>query len=76
MQPIADKIISQMDAWKDSILLMVGILLLAKSTIQSMVTHTIIIYSWRVALLKYIERIAINFIWSVVVNKKKLIIIA
>lgn len=62
MQYIAEKIIFEMDAWKDSILSMVGISLLAKSTIQSMVTHTIIIYSWRVALLKYIERAAINFI--------------
>lgn len=69
-------IIFKMAAWKGYVLSMACRLMLVKSLIQSTPTHTISIYSWPISLLKYIERTARNFIWSGVLNKRKLVMVA
>jgi len=71
LQPIADKIKSKLCAWKASLLSIAGRVQLVKSVIQSMLIHSISVYSWPSALLKQIESWIRNFIWSGDFSKKK-----
>jgi mannosylglycoprotein endo-beta-mannosidase len=72
-QPIADKIMLKMSAWKASLLSIAGRVQLVRSVIQSMLTYSITIYSWPVSLLKKIEKCIRNFIWSGDIDKRKLV---
>ena len=74
--PIADKIKTKFSAWKASLLSIAGRVQLIRSVIQSMLLHSILIYSWPVALIKDLERWMRNFIWSGDVNKRKLVSVA
>jgi len=47
-----------------------------KSVVQSMLIHTMNVYSWPVSLLKEIERWIKNFIWSGDIYKKKMVTVA
>lgn len=55
---------------------MTGRVQLVKVVAQSMITHTITCYSCPIALLKEIEKVAINFIQSGAINKNKLVLVA
>jgi len=63
-QPIADKVKLKLANWKATLLSMTGRVHLVKSVVQSMLIHTMSIYSWHVSLLREIERWIKNFIWS------------
>jgi len=55
-QSIADKIKLKLASWKASLLSIAGRVQLVKSIVQSMLLHTMNIYSWPVNLLRDIER--------------------
>jgi len=76
MQPIADKIKLKLSAWKASLLSIAGRAQLVKSVIHSMLIHSLSVYSWPIALLKDIERMIRNFIWSDDIDKRKLVTVA
>ncbi|CAJ2659028.1 unnamed protein product [Trifolium pratense] len=76
LQPIADKIHSKLSAWKASLLSIAGSVQLVKSVIQSILLYNITLYSWPVSLIKKIEKLMKNFIWSGDVDKKKLVTFA
>ncbi|XP_058778077.1 uncharacterized protein LOC131652275 [Vicia villosa] len=61
-RPIANIILSKLSGWKGSNLSMAERVYLCKSIIEGMLTHTISVYVWLVALLKEIEKVARNFI--------------
>jgi len=75
-QPIADKIKIRLASWKASLLSMAGRVQLVKSVIQSMVTHTMTVYSWPISTLRDIEKWIKIFIWSGDIDKRKLVIVA
>jgi len=75
-QPIADKIKIRLASWKASLLSMAGRVQLVKSIIQSMVIHTMTVYSWPISILRDIEKWIKNFIWSGDIDKRKLVTVA
>lgn len=75
-QPIADTILAKLSAWKGSLISIVGRVILVQYVIQSMITHTIGVYSWSILLLKNIERASRNFIWSGNISQRKIIIVS
>lgn len=76
LQPIADKIKSKLASWKASLLSIAGRVTMVKSVIQSMLVHSISIYSWPKKLLNDIELWTRNFIWSGDVSKRKLLTVS
>lgn len=50
--------------------------MLVNHVVHNMLTHTMAIYFWHAYLLKTMERSIRNFIWSGVVDKRKLVIVA
>ncbi|GAU46322.1 hypothetical protein TSUD_401930 [Trifolium subterraneum] len=76
LQPVADKIKLKLSAWKASLLSIAGRVQLVRSVIQSMLSYSITLYSWPVALLKDIEKCIRNFIWSRDIDKRKLVTIS
>lgn len=76
LQPIADKVKLKLAAWKASLLSIAGRVQLIKSVIHIMLIHTITVYSWPISLLKDLERMIWNFIWSGDVDKRKLVTVA
>jgi hypothetical protein len=75
-QSIADKIKLKLASWKTSLLSIASRVQLVKSVVQSMLLHTMNIYSWPVSLLRDIERWMKFFIWSGDINKRKLVTVA
>lgn len=75
-QPIADRIKVKLSAWKASLLSIAGRVQLVKSVVQSMLIHTMTVYSWPISLLREIEKWIKNFIWSGDINKRKLVTVA
>jgi hypothetical protein len=75
-QPIVDKVKIKLATWKASLLSMAGRVQVVKSVIQSMLLHTISIYSWPTSLLREMEVWIKNFIWSGDINKRKLVTVA
>lgn len=75
-QPIADKIKIKLAPRKAYLLSIAGRVQLVKSVVQSMLIHTMSVYSWTISLLREIEKWIKNFIWSVDINKRKLVTIA
>ncbi|XP_058733807.1 uncharacterized protein LOC131605476 [Vicia villosa] len=73
LQPIADKIISKLASWKGALLSFAGRIELVKSTIQSMLTHSMSVYSWPTSLLRDLEGASRNFIWSGDTAKRKIV---
>jgi hypothetical protein len=71
LQPIADKILSKLSAWKASLLSIAGRVQLVRAVIQSMLIYSISLYSWPRSLIKQIEKGLKNFIWSGDVEKKE-----
>ncbi|CAI8593485.1 unnamed protein product [Vicia faba] len=74
--PIANKIILKLASWKGYLLSFAGRVESVKSSIQSMIIHSMSIYDWSVFLLREIEKISRNFIWSGNVLSKKSITVA
>lgn len=75
-QPIADKVKNKLGTWKAALLSIAGRVQLVKSVIQSMLLHTMTIYSWPVSLLKDLEKCIRNFIWSGDSSKRKMVTVA
>jgi len=75
-QFIADKIRLKLAAWKASLLSISGRNSNGKISYRSMMMHTILIYSWPVSIIKYIEKWIRNFIWSGDVNKRKMVTVS
>jgi len=63
-------------SWKASLLSITGRVQLVKSVVQSMLLHTMAIYSWPVSLLRDIEKWIKKFIWSGDITKRKLVTVA
>lgn len=76
LQPIADKIILKLASCKGSLLSFAHRVKLVKSSIQSMLIHSMSIYDCHVSLLRAIERAAPNFLWSGEVSKSKTVKVA
>lgn len=76
LQPVADKIMSKLSAWKASLLSMAGRVQLARSVIQSMMMYNISLYSWPISLIKQVEKSVRNFIWSGDKDKRKLVTVS
>jgi hypothetical protein len=76
LQPIADKIKQKLSAWKASLLSIAGRVQLVQAVIHSMITYSISLYSWHVALLKDVEKCIRNFIWSGDIDKRKLVTVS
>lgn len=76
LQPVADKIMMKLSAWKASLCYMAGRVQLARSVIQSMMMYNISLYSWPVSLIKQIEKSVKNFIWSGDKDKRKLVTVS
>jgi len=74
--PIADKTKANISAWKASLLSIAGRMMLVKSVIQSMLIHSISIYSWPKQLLNEIKVWIRNFIWSGDISKRKLVTVS
>jgi len=75
-QRIADKVRNNLSAWKASLLSMAGRIQLIKSVINSMLLHTMTIYSWPISLIKDIEKWIKKFIWSGDIAKRKMMTVA
>lgn len=75
-QPIADKVKLKLANWKSSLLSIAGRVQLIKSVVQSMLIHTMSIYSWPTQLLREMEKWIKNFIWSGNVTKRKMVTVA
>ena len=75
-QPIADRVKIKLASWKASLLSIAGRVQLVKSVIQSMLIHTMTIFSWPISLLREMEKWIKNFIWSGDINKRKLVTVA
>lgn len=75
-QPIADRVRIKLASWKASLLSIAGRVQLVKSVVQSMLIHTMSIYSWPIKILREIEKWIKNFIWSGDVIKRKMVTVA
>lgn len=75
-QPIVDKVKNKLATWKASLLSIAGRVQMIKSVIQSMLLHTMTLYSWLVSLLKDLEKCIRNFIWRGNSSKRKMVSIA
>ncbi|CAJ2663194.1 unnamed protein product [Trifolium pratense] len=71
--PIFDKIKLKLAKWKASLLSYAGRVQLLKSVIQSMLIYSITIYSWPVSVIKDLEKLMRNFLWSGDMNARKLV---
>ncbi|PNX55034.1 hypothetical protein L195_g048658, partial [Trifolium pratense] len=71
--PIFDKIKLKLAKWKASLLSYSGRVQLLKSVIQSMLIYSITIYSWPVSVIKDLEKLMRNFLWSGDMNARKLV---
>jgi hypothetical protein len=71
-----DRIKAKLSAWKASLLSIAGRVQLVKSVVYSMIQHTIAIYCWPASLIKSLESLIRNFIWSGDVNQRKLVTVA
>lgn len=71
LQPLADKVILKLASWKGYLLCFAWRVELVKSSIQSMLIHSMSVYVWHVSLLRHIKKAARNFIWTgnVVISK-------
>jgi len=76
LQPVADKIVMKLSAWKASLLSMAIRVQLVRFVIQSMLTYSISLYSWPVSLIKELEKNIRNFIWSGNREKRKMVTVA
>lgn len=74
-QDISDRIKSNLSSWKAQFLSITCRVFLVIIVIQSMPFHTLMIYSWPVALLIEIESWSRNFIWSGDTATRKIIIV-
>ncbi|KAL2319296.1 hypothetical protein Fmac_028265 [Flemingia macrophylla] len=61
---ILDKIIALYSHWNSLQLSMMGRVQLVKSIISGMVLYSFLAYSWPIALLKELDRVTRNFVWS------------
>jgi len=75
-QPIADKVKLKLVNWKFSLLSIAGRVQLIKSVVESMLIHTMSIYSWPTQLLREMEKLIKNFIWSGHVSKRNMVTVA
>nr|ABD28538.2 RNA-directed DNA polymerase, putative [Medicago truncatula]ABD33252.2 RNA-directed DNA polymerase, putative [Medicago truncatula] len=75
-QPIADKFKAKIANWKASLLSIAGRVQLVKSDVQSMLLHTMSIYSCPIKILRDMEKWIKNFIWSGDVTKRKMVTVA
>jgi len=75
-QPIVDKVKIKLATWKASLLSMAGRIQLVKAVIQSMLLHTMTIFSWPTSLLREMEVWIKKFIWSGDISKRKLVTVA
>jgi len=75
-QSIADKVKIKLESWKASLLSIGGRIQLVKVVVQSMLLHTMSVYSWPISLLIEIEKWIKNFIWSGDITKNKIITMA
>lgn len=71
LQPIVDKILVKLAAWKGSLLSIMGRVQLIKSIIHGMDLYSFHVYAWPRSLLKYLDRCIKNFIWSGDVSIRK-----
>ena len=76
LQPIAGKVKAKLTKWKASLLSIAGRIQLVKYVVQSMLIHTMSIYSWPVKLLRDMEKWIKKIIWSGDVTKRKMVIVA
>jgi ribonuclease HI len=76
LQPILDRVKIKLASWKASLLSIAGRVQLVKSVVYGMILHIIQIYSWPVSLIKDLERMIRNFIWSGDITKRKLVAVA
>lgn len=64
LRPIANKILSHYESWKDHILSYVGRIYLIDSAITSSLVHIFSIYWWPFSLLKLMNYAMRDFLWS------------
>lgn len=76
LQPIADKIKSNLSAQNASLLSMPIMVQLLKCVIQSILTHSITVYSWSISLLIDLQKWLENFTWSEDIIERKLVTIS
>ncbi|XP_019422999.1 PREDICTED: uncharacterized protein LOC109332473 [Lupinus angustifolius] len=76
LQPLADRIINKLAAWKGSLLSIMGRVELVRSVIQSMLLYSFHIYAWPAQLLKEIDSSIRNFIWSGDTKTRKIVTVA
>jgi len=72
LQGVADKVKNKLVALKVSLLSIPGTVQLVKYVIQSMLIHTLSIYSWHVSLMMDLKTCIRNFIWSGISTKENL----
>lgn len=76
LQPIAEKILAKLIAWKGLTLSYMGRVQLVKSTIECMMLHSCFIYAQPCSLLKFLDSYIQNFIWNGDILKIKMVIVA
>jgi hypothetical protein len=75
-QPIVDKVKHNLATWKTSLLSIAGNVQLVKSIVQSMLIHTMSVYSWPTSFLREMKKSIKNFIQSGDIAKKKMVNVA
>ncbi|XP_057791061.1 uncharacterized protein LOC131008185 [Salvia miltiorrhiza] len=70
LRAIHDRIILKFARWKGMQLSMAGRICLAKSVIQSSITHSMMVYRWPRSLIKELDLKCRNFIWTGDVSKR------
>jgi len=75
-QSIVDGIKLRLASRKAALLSIARRVQMVKAVVQSMLLHTMTIYSWPVSLIREIEKWIKNFIWSGDIAKRKIVIVA
>ena len=73
LKPLADRVLAKLESWKGHSLSFSGCLSLIKANFYGSLLHGFMIYKWLVPLLKYMEKVIRNFLWTGSLSYKKLI---
>lgn len=75
LHPICDRVIIKLSFWKGFTLTHADGILLVRFAIQSILYHSLFVYSWHTSLVKMIKNSYRNFIWYGNVSSRKLVIV-
>ncbi|XP_026410871.1 uncharacterized protein LOC113306109 [Papaver somniferum] len=71
VRQVVEKIMDKLAGWKGKLLSFQARLVLTRSVIASYVIHSMVVYKWPYNIIKQVERVIMNFLWSGDAEKRK-----